>query len=111
MREHGIVAFIQAAAQDRIRRGPLMTLAGAAVAAAVVSPSPAGATRNARRIRKRARKRKARRCKRQIDQCRSAIAAWCGNEPSCENNFDECCSMLKDCKAGSSVGCFFSQLG
>lgn len=89
------------------RRHSLLTLGGAAVASVMSAPSAIQAGETA----KRAKKRKRKKCRRQIDQCLDAIIAFCKGEESCINNYDLCCPLLSDCRAGASLDCLFAHVG
>jgi hypothetical protein len=88
------------------RRGSLLTLGGAAVTAALAEPTVVQAGKIARNARKRSKKK----CKRQVDACRSSLTTLCSGDPECEPNFLPCCSDLSDCKAGRSLDCFFANV-
>jgi hypothetical protein len=88
------------------RRGSLMTLGGAALAAAIARPPLVHAGKIARKARKRSQKK----CKKQVDECRARLIALCNGDPECEAIFLPCCSDLSDCQAGKSLDCFFAHV-
>ena len=106
MHERRFDALTRHAAHAVSRRHSLLTLGGAAVASAVTVPSVIQAGQTA----KRAKKRKRQKCRRQIDQCLDALTEVCEGEESCINNFDHCCPLLADCKAGAALDCLFTHV-
>ena len=97
------------AADAAWRRRPLLALAAAAVASTATAFAPAQAGKDARKARKRSRKK----CRRQIDQCRSIMTAFCTkDEVDCpDDQLQEvlaCCSPLSTCQAGAALDCFFT---
>jgi hypothetical protein len=105
-----IVRFTRATpnvADAALRRRSLVALGWATVASAVAAPSVV----QAGKLGKKSKKRKRKKCRRQIDQCLDAIAAFCEGEESCINNYDLCCPLLSNCRAGASLDCLFAHVG
>jgi hypothetical protein len=108
MREHVFDEFTRGAAESLTRRHSLVTLGGAVLATAIAAPRQAQAGKNGKKAKKRGKKK----CKRQVEACRQVFIDFCETNPDeCEEGELEevfpCCALLKDCKAGESVGCFF----
>jgi hypothetical protein len=106
MHEQHVDTLTRNAGEASSHRRSLLGLGSAVLAGALARPTVASASKTA----KRAKKRKKKTCKRQIDQCRDAISAACEGEESCINNFDLCCPLLSDCKAGASLDCLFAHV-
>lgn len=102
-------AVSRANGQATSRRRSLLALVGAAAGTAVVRPALVQAGKDARKARKRSRKK----CRRQANQCRGVLTAFCTNG-AVECPADKlaevlaCCAPLSTCKAGASLDCFFA---
>jgi hypothetical protein len=88
--------------ESRSRRASLIALGGAAFAA-IARSSPARAGKAGKKAKKK--------CKRQVGQCESSIAALCADEPAeCEVVLAPCCTFFKGCKAGAAYQCIIDGL-
>jgi hypothetical protein len=108
MHGHAFDDVSRRAAGRASRRGSLMALGGAAMAATVAGV-PVVQAGNAR---KKTKRRIRRTCGRQVDACREAILDLCGSGIDCEEDNLErlllCCDNLSNCQAGASLDCYFS---
>lgn len=87
---------------SRGRRASILAL-GAAALATVARPSPTRAGKAGKKAKKK--------CKRQIGQCKSSIAALCADEPAeCEKVLAPCCTSFKGCQAGAAYQCIVDGL-
>lgn len=93
-------ALTRHAADAVSRRGSLLALGGAALAAAAVE-KPA-------RARQKAKKQVKKKCKRQVAPCRSFFAGVCFGDPECEAALFPCCDFLAKCDSGAMFECLFS---
>lgn len=90
--------FTRRAAGTVSRRASLMTLGGAALAAATTKPSIAEAKKNKN---KKAKKKAKKKCKQQVPQCETALAQVGGNGPQ----LVFCCQFLGSCNATQFIQC------
>ena len=104
MREHRFDVITRGAAHATSRRGSLLTLAGAALAATVAGPSLAEAKKKGKN------KKNDKKCKRQDEQCAAFFADHC-EKIECESEelaaALECCLLLRKCHAGAYLACLF----
>lgn len=87
------------------RRASLLSIGGAAVAAALGGPALAKPGASDKRARKR--------CLNQTSQCRAAIAEYCPSLEApgvCAGFLSPCCDSLAQCNAAQSTACFLSFL-
>ncbi len=103
MSGHTFDTFTRQTADAVSRRGSLLTLGGAALAAGLAG---SGGTK--------ARKKggKGKKCKKQVGKCREGLGNVCAalfeNQDSideCFGLFAECCAFLKSCNAGQAFAC------
>jgi hypothetical protein len=95
------------AADRATRRRSLLTLGGAVLATVMASSRPARAGEKGTKAKKRVKTT----CQRQIGACRAFFTELCAADPGCEveqvAEVFPCCELLRNCKAGQSVECFF----
>jgi hypothetical protein len=104
MSKHAFDTFTRQTADAVSRRGSLLTLGGAALAAGLAG---AGGTRAGKKSGK------GKKCKKQVGKCREGLADVCaalfpGNQDNIDECFDlfaECCAFLKACNAGQAFAC------
>lgn len=83
------------------RRASLLSIGGAALAAAMAVPAIAEAGKSGK-------KNADKRCKKQKSQCLAAFAEFCASleEPQiCEAFLSPCCEPLTRCNAGEAITC------
>lgn len=91
--------FTRRAAGTVSRRASLMTLGGAALAAAATKPSIAEAKKNKnKKAKKKAKKKANQKCQQQVPQCETALAQL--DRPQ-----GFCCQFLADCNASEFIQC------
>jgi hypothetical protein len=108
MHKHVFDQFTRNATDALTRRRSLVTLGGAVLATSIAAPPRAHAGKNSKKAKKQAKKK----CKRQVEACRNVFIDACATNPDAceEGDLEEVfpyCELLKDCKAGESVACFF----
>jgi hypothetical protein len=94
-----------ALARTASRRGPLLALGGAGLAAALTSAFGAVAKPKAGKT---ARKKVKSKCKAQVGQCDLAFSISCTEAPdldACRQTFLPCCAFLGTCNAGGLLKC------
>jgi hypothetical protein len=87
------------AAQDR--RTSLKAIGATALLAVGATPARASAKKDSG-------KKAAKRCKRQVGQCKDVLQALCDaseGQQECLDDTARCCSFLGDCKGGEAVEC------
>jgi hypothetical protein len=92
------------------RRGSLMTLGGAGLAA-FAGPSIVEGKKPGKKARKRARKKGKKKCRKQDARCVQVFADLCAEEADpefCEAAFSPCCAFLAQCQATSFFECAFA---
>jgi hypothetical protein len=94
---------VTSSAPSMSRRASLLAVGGGGVVAAMAWPASLQAGKIGKKVKKRFKKK----CKRQVDQCQRELRAFCNGDLTCEEFFLPCCSALSDCKAGTSLDCFF----
>jgi len=112
MHTHYFDHLTRSAVDAGVRRRPLLTLAGVAVAASALRAPRVAAGKDAKKVRKRAKRRSKKKCKRQIDECRAVFTNLCASSTVCEQiELDQqlaCCEKLANCHAGDALDCFFT---
>ncbi|HYI14930.1 MAG TPA: hypothetical protein VEX37_06045 [Thermomicrobiales bacterium] len=98
--------FFTARAASLSRRASLVGLGGAALAAAVVAPTPARAGTVSKKVKKK--------CKKQIGQCETSAALFCARQffdlGACQTTLFPCCASFKNCKGGTAYECIVNGL-
>jgi hypothetical protein len=88
------------------RRASLVSLGGAALAAAVVRPTPARAGSVGKKVKKK--------CKKQIGQCETSVTIFCARQlfdrEDCEATLLPCCTSFAGCKGGDAYDCIVNGL-
>lgn len=84
------------------RRGSLLALGGAALAAAVTGPSHTQAAKSGKKTRKKARKV----CRRQVGQCHDFLD-WACPDQTCVDRLESCCASFAKCDANTALQCIF----
>ena len=106
MTEQPFDGFTRHATTVISRRGSLLTLGGAGLAA-LAGPATARAGKN---VKKRARKKGKKKCKRQVEQCRTYWDDYCQATGGCDPQVLEevlaCCDLLGQCQNAAFFGCF-----
>jgi hypothetical protein len=92
------------------RRGSLMTLGGAGLAA-MAGPSTAEAGKSDKKANRKARKKGKKKCKKQDGQCVQVFEELCATEGDpefCEDAFIPCCAFLAQCQTTAFFECAFA---
>lgn len=89
------------------RRGSLMTLGGASLAA-LVGTTIVEAKKPGKKAKKRARKQGKQKCKKQVGRCNAFLADFCVNFGGdvCEVILATCCGFLGQCQTTAFFDCF-----
>ena len=105
MIEQSFDAFTRGAAAGDTRRGTLLTLGGAALAAAVSGSVTSSAKKNNKKKNKKKEKKKAeQKCKQQVADCQSILQSVAAPTP--EQLL--CCDSLSTCNAALFISCIFT---
>jgi hypothetical protein len=92
------------------RRGSLMTLGGAGLAA-MAGPASAEAGKSDKKANRKARKKGKKKCKKQDGQCIGVWEGLCAAEADpelCQDTFLPCCAFLASCQATAYFACVFA---
>lgn len=111
MSEQTFDAFARRAGEVS-RRGSLLTLGGAGLAA-LAGSSIAEAGKSNKKANRKARKKGKKKCKKQVDQCAEFIGDLCsivqeGGSETCEAQFSPCCEFFAQCQATAFFDCFLA---
>lgn len=91
------------------RRGSLMTLSGAGLAALAGPAMAAG--KSDKKANRKARKKGEKKCKKQDGQCTAVWEGLCAEDEDpdrCQNTFLPCCAFLAQCQATAYFACVFA---
>jgi len=100
MNTTAIKAVMRHAADAMSRRGSFRVLGAAALAGALAAPQVASAGKAGKKVQKR--------CRKQRDQCVSAVVAFCASfvdPPECEEIYGSCCEHFARCNPRAGFGC------
>ena len=103
MSDHAIDTITRRAADVVSRRGSLLALGGAALAATMVTPAAAPAKKRASRARKQVRKT----CRRKARECNTFFTPLCGGDPECKEEMATCCAHFGKCNVPEALECIF----
>jgi hypothetical protein len=96
MSGQGLEALARFAVTAVSRRTSLLALGGTAMAIAA-TPTVTSAGKAGKKAKQR--------CKRQGKQCRNVLAAECGNDQECLDEFLRCCGPFSRCQARQGFNC------